>query len=434
MQSRLRTILAVSAALALVIVALTAAGCPKQEAPAAGGSGGAAPAKTGGEKPAAAASSNEEYVMIGISTGAEYWNANKAGLEDACAELGVKATFTGPTDQNPQVQADQLDQIIAGKPAGILIAPGNEETLTPGINAAMAQGIPVICVDTDAPKSDRIAYFGTSNYEAGVMGARTLGNALREKYEKEGKPVPDKLKVAISSRPGQWNLDERERGYRETFEREFPEIDVIQTIDDATQTEVGSSRAKDVINANADIAGFAGLNAVSGPGVAAALRDTGREGDIIVVAMDADSPILDAIEQGVVLASIAQRQYYMSYIGVLYLYGLNHGFFCKPGEGEKTGLPEIPEVIDTGTVEVNASDVEVFRTPSQGAKEELAEAHPEWLTLLETLKSGEPAPAGSAATIESDKPADGAKPGDEKPTGEGAKTDEPAPAPAPSGS
>ena len=90
----------------------------------------------------------------------------------------MKGTFEGPQDQNPEKQASIMDTIIARKPAGILIAPGNPDMLMPYINKAMDAGIPVICIDTDAPKSKRIAYFGTSNYAAGCMGAKILGDAL----------------------------------------------------------------------------------------------------------------------------------------------------------------------------------------------------------------------------------------------------------------
>ncbi len=198
-----------------------------------------------------------------------------------------------------------------------------------------------------------------------------------------------KLKVAISSRPGQWNLDEREKGYRETIAKDFPQIEVIQTVDDETKYSVGEQKCSAVLSAHPDLAGFAGCNAASGPGIAAAVTAAGKVGKIAIVAMDADSAILDKIESGVITASVAQRQYYMTYIGVKYLYGLVHGYFRKPGDTTKPSLPEVPKNIDTGTVEVNKDNVKIFRTPSQGAKEELATKHPDWLKLLADRKKGE---------------------------------------------
>jgi ABC-type sugar transport system substrate-binding protein len=202
-------------------------------------------------------------------------------------------------------------------------------------------------------------------------------------------PAGARFKIAISSRPGQWNLDERERGYRETVAKEFPQVEVVQTVDDETKYTVGEQKCSAVLAAHPDIAGFAGCNAASGPGIAAAVSAAGKVGEIVVVAMDADSAILDKVQSGVITASVAQRQYFMTYVGVKYLYGLAHGYFRKPGDTAKPSLPEVPKNIDTGTVEVNKDNFAVFRTPSQGAKEELAQKHPDWKKMLSDRKKGE---------------------------------------------
>jgi ribose transport system substrate-binding protein len=365
----------------LVLVALLAGCPPKQQAPTptpAVGPKTEAPAP--GETPLLAKGDpNEEYVAIGISTGAEYWNATRAGLDDVGAELGVKTQFEGPLEWKPEEQANILDRVIARNPAGILIAPGRPETLQKYIDKTIDAGINVICIDTDAPKSHRLAYYGTSNYEAGCMGARILIAALKEKHAASPK---SKYKIVISTCPGQWNLDERVRGYKETLAKEAPEVEVVQVIDDQTKYEVGQKQAGAMLAKYPDLDGFAGMNAFSGPGVARAVQAVSKSGEIVIVAMDGDTPILDLIKDGTITASVAQRQYYMTYIGVKYLFGLKHGLFRKPGDTANPDLPEIPTLIDTGTVEVNKDNLEAFRTPSQGAKELLVKDHPDWKDLL----------------------------------------------------
>jgi len=172
--------------LGLLVLAVLLAGCPPKQQPAT-----PTPAVTPktettapGETPLLAKGDpNEEYVTIGISAGAEYWNATRAGLEDVGAELGVKTQFEGPLEWKPDEQATILDRVIARNPAGILIAPGEPNTLTPYIDKAIKAGINVICIDTDAKESKRLAYYGTSNYEAGVMGAHILARELRVRTE-----------------------------------------------------------------------------------------------------------------------------------------------------------------------------------------------------------------------------------------------------------
>jgi len=203
-----------------------------------------------------------------------------------------------------------------------------------------------------------------------------------------------RFKVALSSRPGQWNLEERIRGYRETFANEYPEIEVVKEIDDETKIEVGTKEAAAVLEQFQDLAGFAGVNGASGPGIAQAVQDLGRGDKVIVVAMDGDSPILDRVASGAIYASVAQRQYFMGYLGVKYLYGLRHKLLRDPDDPQAdSGLPAIEKEVDTGTVEVTKANVDVFRTPSQGAKEELRTKHPDWVKLLE----GQRAPGDTAS-------------------------------------
>jgi ribose transport system substrate-binding protein len=370
MRLRLGHVILAVTLVALIAAMICCAGCPKRPETVNVEGGGAGPATpSGGE---GAAPSSESYVFIGISTGAEYWRAADAGLMDACEALGVTGDFRGPTTQDAQEQAEIMAQVIGMKPAGILIAPGRPDTLTPYINDAVEQGVPVICLDTDAPESDRIAYFGTDNYQAGRTGASILARLIQEAHPDDW-AAGKTFKVAISSRPGQWNLDERVRGYEEYFSEEAPQIEVVQVFDDETLANRGEEKASAVLSAHPDLAGFAGVNAVSGLGIAAALKNADAVGKVQVVAMDGDEGILELIDEGVIQASVAQRQYWMSYLGAAYLYGLKHGVFTAPDGDGVDAEGEIPAEIDTTTVEVNKDNLDAFRTPSQGAKETMPE-------------------------------------------------------------
>ena len=75
----------------------------------------------------------------------------------------------------------------------------------PEIDAAIAAGIPVITMDSDAPNSRRLYFIGTNNLAAGRLG----GQRVVEKLNGKGN-------VVFFSMPGQPNLDERLKGYQES--------------------------------------------------------------------------------------------------------------------------------------------------------------------------------------------------------------------------
>ena len=51
----------------------------------------------------------------------------------------------------------------------------------PEINKAMAAGIPVITIDSDAPDSQRLYFIGTNNLEAGRFGGEFVTAQLNGK-------------------------------------------------------------------------------------------------------------------------------------------------------------------------------------------------------------------------------------------------------------
>ena len=129
-----------------------------------------------------AMAAEETYVLIAPHIGIQYWQVHKAGLEAAAKELGVKTVFTGVMGDSVEEQARILEQQIVKKPAGILVGPLNAAAMTPSTNRAMKAGIPVVCVDTDAPgKAIDLSYIGTNGYAAGQLAADIMADLLERK-------------------------------------------------------------------------------------------------------------------------------------------------------------------------------------------------------------------------------------------------------------
>ena len=109
----------------------------------------------------------EMYYLISANINLPYWEEAEAGLRDATTGMGVKEEMDGPTSFSPKDELDAFQKAVAAHPAGILVSVTSPEILTPAINSAVSQGIPVICIDADAPDSHRILFVGTDNFRAG---------------------------------------------------------------------------------------------------------------------------------------------------------------------------------------------------------------------------------------------------------------------------
>ena len=92
------------------------------------------------------------------------------------------------------------------------------------INKALEAGIPVVCVNCDAPSSGRLSYQGRDDVEAGREVAKYIVEKLTEKY---GEPK-GKILMTTTGAGNNWS-DQREAGNREIFEQ-YPDIEIVDFI------------------------------------------------------------------------------------------------------------------------------------------------------------------------------------------------------------
>lgn len=304
----------------------------------------AAPVRT----PAAQPVEEEEYVFVGVSVGNAYWIDARDGFADAARGLGVNDTFTGPQGSQVKEQVDIIETAIARSVKGIVISPAEPEAVVPSINRAIDAGIPVITVDTDSPNSKRHTYIGTGNYEAGLIGGELLAREIGGSGE-----------VAMLMIPGQWNLEERVRGYKDAFKK-YPGIEIVAIGNDKAEEGQALAEAQSMMQAHPNLAGFGCVDAAGGAGAAVAVRDAGKKGKVKIIAMDRNDATLEFIEKGFIQASLAQRTYTMAYLGLQMLYDLNHNRIMMVGDWHAAGTCPLPTLVDTGTVVITPENVKYF--------------------------------------------------------------------------
>jgi ribose transport system substrate-binding protein len=292
---------------------------------------------------------DERFVLIATSTGLPYWQEAQAGLQDAAKELGVKAEMVGPETFAPDQELAAFQKTLAEKPAGILVSVARPEAFKSAIDAAMAQGIPVICLDADAPDSKRVLFIGTDNFRAGQESGRRMAQLLKGQG-----------RVAIVSIPGQLNMDDRVRGVNDALQK-FPGIKVVQTIDDKGDARSANDQISKLASGKDKLDGVICLEASGGSGTAEALHRLDLTGKVFIVAFDKDPETLDFIQGGAITETIAQKPYVMSYYGLKLLDDLHHNAVHEYKDWKTAPAAPIPTFVDTGTAVVDKSNLAQFR-------------------------------------------------------------------------
>src|SRR3981189_3304902 len=144
---------------------------------------------------------NERYVFVATNINLPYWQEAQAGVLDAAKGLRGKNELTGPTTYDPNGEIGMFRQVVEQNPAGICLSAARPEVFQADIDKAVAQGIPVICVDADVPNSKRILTVGTDNFKAG-----------RESMKRMAALISGRGNIVVVTIPGQGNLDDRLAG------------------------------------------------------------------------------------------------------------------------------------------------------------------------------------------------------------------------------
>src|SRR5580704_19310335 len=121
----------------------------------------------------------EKFYLVVPNTKSPYYLQVAAGLNKAAGELQVHVALIGPESYDAAMENSEFQRIAATKPAGMLVSVADAKLMTPSINAAIAAGIPVITIDSDAENSQRLFFVGSDNYDAGQLGGRLLADKLK---------------------------------------------------------------------------------------------------------------------------------------------------------------------------------------------------------------------------------------------------------------
>jgi ribose transport system substrate-binding protein len=300
--------------------------------------------------------SNEYFVFVAANLQVPYWQAAGAGFSKAAAQMKVRTDYLGPNSYDPKAERDALDQAVQQKATGILLGVTDPVLLKDSIDKAIAAGVPVITMDSDAPASKRLFFIGTNNYQVGMTGGLRLAQELKGKGN-----------VVVFTMPDQRNLQDRLHGYRDALERS-PGIKIARVVDIQGDPRIAFDTTTQIIGKEKDqVDAFVCLEAQSGKEVAGVLNSYHVTGKV-VMAMDTDPETLDLIKTGGIAATISQKPYTMAFVGMQMLDNLYHH---KPSSLEtdwsKDSFAPIPSFVDTGSALIDKSNVDSFLQAKQSA-------------------------------------------------------------------
>ena len=113
------------------------------------------------------------------------------------------------------------------------------------------------------------------------------------------------------------------------------------------------------LQADPTITGIFGAHGNPGPGAAAAVRTTGMQATVQIMAFDFGMPVIELIDKGEIKATVGQNPYLMGYTAMLLAYGAKNPTSVPFPHGLG---PCVSAPVDTGVGILYKEDVQIYKT------------------------------------------------------------------------
>lgn len=272
--------------------------------------------ETAQETETTAAEEPYEISVIIKATDSDYWQTLLLGAEAAAEESNGSIVITEdgpPSETDIDQQVSILENAIATKPDGIVIASTSSDATVPAVEEAMGKSIPVVTIDNKLNTDQYTSFLATDHSLAAGMAAE----AMVADWENDGIDPAGKKVVVISSVAGTAVNTARTEGFINKIKELVPDIQVLETQYGDNDISKALSIAENLIAANPDLIGIFGDNNHMGVGISKAIEESGKKDSIYAYAFDADSDEITAIQNGFLRGIMVQDPFGMGYNGVL---------------------------------------------------------------------------------------------------------------------
>lgn len=256
----------------------------QSEAAEGSGEGGSeeGDAAGGGDRP--------QVAFIPQIVGIPYYDGFEEGAQRAAEEFGVEYTQSGPANAEAPEQLRIFESFVTQGYDAIVVSPLDPTTLDSAITQAVDQGILVATSDADAADSDRAFYVAQATDQD--LGYTLIDNLV----EQIGGAGQIGIVSGVANTP---SLDAWVRFMEERIAAEYPDVEVVGGVRHAPDSEVALEEAQNLMTAFPEIEGLVAVPSTAVPGVAQAVQNAGKAGEIAVIGYGSPNTARPFVESGV---------------------------------------------------------------------------------------------------------------------------------------
>jgi LacI family transcriptional regulator len=186
---------------------------------------------------------------------------------------------------------------MGARAEGIAVVAVNHPAVRDALRRLDAAGVRVVTLASDIPDAPRLGYVGIDNGQAGRLAGLLLGRFLG--------PAPQGKVALFAGTLAYRGHQEREMGFRQVLAEDFPGLEILQLRESGEDRERAAAETRALLARHPDLRAI--YNAGGGTvGIAQALADAARGGDVVLVAHDATAEKTALLLDGTLDAVIDQ--------------------------------------------------------------------------------------------------------------------------------
>jgi LacI family transcriptional regulator len=226
-----------------------------------------------------------------------FWDLLRDGIREAAApfEPALQVEFR---DYPRMGEGDVplFKQALQDEVSGLIIAPGDPEALRPWIRKAARKRIPVVCVVTDAPGTERLTSVSADPFTVGAVAGEFLSRCL-----------PAGGRVAfLTGWLGTEDHAEKLRGFEEAVRTTGRKLEIGSVVEAREDERRAYRRTLELLEADQPPRGIY-VSTVNSLPVLRAIEQKGASSSVIVVTTDLFTELVPWLENGTVAGTVYQR-------------------------------------------------------------------------------------------------------------------------------
>lgn len=241
------------------------------------------------------AEGGDSSITLAVSTlNNPFFISLRDGAQAAADEAGVSLEVVD-AQNDAATQQNQLANAATQGTDAVLINPVDSEAAAAAVTPVQDADIPVIAVDRSVEGKEVNSTVSSDNVAGGRQAAEALAQAMGEQGQV----------IVLQGVAGTSASRDRGQGFSEGI-AEFPDIEVVAMQPANFDRAQGLDVATNLLESNAGVTGIFAENDEMALGALQALGDRAGQ-DVFVVGFDGTDDALAAIEEGTMVATIAQQ-------------------------------------------------------------------------------------------------------------------------------